>query len=110
MSGGGSATEQASIEAGQRVQAKQGQSVADRVRVEPRIALERSRDLSEQLVGVRQGVLNGILRGSGVHWSDDSAHVPLSCGAHKASTGLGLPATPTPTCPWTGPRGCAWPE
>ncbi len=81
MSGGGAATEQASIEAGQRVQAKQGQGVADRVRIKPRIALEHCRDLTEQVVGFRQGAGNGILRGFGVHRSDDGTHAPLSCGA-----------------------------
>ena len=77
MSGGGLATKQASIEPRQRVQAKQGQGVADRVRIQSRIAVEHSRDVPKQIAGLRQGVAHGMRKGHGVCWSVDHAHASI---------------------------------
>lgn len=77
MNGSGSATGEASVETGERIEAKQRQRVSDRVGIQPRLALEHERDLPEQVSSVSLCLLLGAWVGDRASQTRAVRHAPI---------------------------------
>ena len=83
VSGGSSATDQASIETGQRILTKKREGVANSVGVQAGRALQYVRHLPEQLVGSRQCLRYRIWHGVRQRYTYRVHPAIVSCFAHQ---------------------------